>query len=153
MILGVGADLVRIERMQRSLASPSFMEKVFGPEERALLAATPPSRRAERAAGCWAAKEAFLKAAGRGLGGFSLAEIQALRLPSGAPYYALGGGEPGAGAAVHQPRRGDGPGLRGGRGPAGINRPAPGHTLPDQNFWQGGFCTWKCIEERSFTRT
>ena len=91
MILGVGADLVRIERMQRSLASPSFMEKVFGPEERALLAAAPPSRRAERAAGCWAAKEAFLKAAGRGLGGFSLAEIQALRLPSGAPYYALGG--------------------------------------------------------------
>ena len=91
MILGVGADLVRIERMQRSLASPSFMEKVFGPEERALLAAAPPSRRAERAAGCWAAKEAFLKAAGRGLGGFALAEIQALRLPSGAPYYALGG--------------------------------------------------------------
>lgn len=91
MILGIGVDTVRIARLEKSLASPAFLQKVFGEEERALLAATAPTRRAERAAGCWAAKEAFLKAAGRGLGGFALAEIQALRRPSGAPYYALRG--------------------------------------------------------------
>ena len=91
MILGIGVDTVRIARLEKSLASPSFMEKVFGPGERALLEATAPARRAERAAGCWAAKEAFLKAAGRGIGGFALAEIQVLRRPSGAPYYELSG--------------------------------------------------------------
>ena len=40
---------------------------------------------------CFAAKEAFLKAAGTGLGGFPLAELQTLRKESGAPYYALEG--------------------------------------------------------------
>ena len=88
MILGIGVDTVRIARLEKSLASPSFMEKVFGPGERALLEATAPARRAERAAGCWAAKEAFTKALGQGL---SLGEIQALRRPSGAPYYELSG--------------------------------------------------------------
>ena len=46
---------------------------------------------ARAAAACFAAKEAFLKAAGTGLGGFPLAELQALRKESGAPYYALEG--------------------------------------------------------------
>ncbi len=91
MIAGIGVDTVRIDRLQKSLARPSFLKKVFGPREQALLAATALSRRAERAAGCWAAKEAFLKAAGRGIGGFALDEIEALRRPSGAPYYALRG--------------------------------------------------------------
>lgn len=92
MIAGIGVDAVRIDRLQTSLARPAFVQKVFGPQERALLENTAPSRRAERAAGCWAAKEAFLKAAGRGIGGFALAEIQVLRRPSGAPYYQLSGG-------------------------------------------------------------
>ena len=39
----------------------------------------------------FAAKEAFLKAAGVGLGGFSLGDIQVLRQESGAPFYHLSG--------------------------------------------------------------
>ena len=66
MIAGVGVDMVRIERMEKSLGS-----------------------------------EAFLKACGKGLGGFALADIQVLRAESGAPYYALKGA-----AAAHMAENG-----------------------------------------------
>lgn len=91
MVMGIGTDLVKIERMEKSLASPAFWRRVFGPAERTLLEGLPPARRAASAAANFAAKEAFLKAAGRGLGGFALADIQVLRAKSGAPYYELGG--------------------------------------------------------------
>lgn len=91
MILGIGTDLCRVERMEKSLASPAFWKNVFGPGERQLLESLPPHRRAESAAACFAAKEAFLKAAGLGLGGLPLASIQALRRESGEPYYCLEG--------------------------------------------------------------
>ena len=39
----------------------------------------------------FAAKEAFLKAAGTGLGGFALTDLTVLRKESGAPYFALTG--------------------------------------------------------------
>ena len=34
MIYGIGTDLVRTERMEKSLASPAFLRRVFGEEER-----------------------------------------------------------------------------------------------------------------------
>ena len=99
MIFGIGCDLCAISRMEKSLSGPhgaAFARRVFGPAERAALglpdspALTP--RRAASAAADFAAKEAFLKAAGTGLAGpFSLAEIQAVRLPSGAPAYRFSG--------------------------------------------------------------
>ena len=58
-------------------------------------------RRAASAAANFAAKEAFLKACGKGLGGFALADIQVLRAESGAPYYALKGA-----AAAHMAENG-----------------------------------------------
>ena len=86
-----------MERLEKSLTGPhgqTFARRVFGTQEQTLLGlpwAEPPARsRKESAAANFAAKEAFLKAAGRGLGGFELAQIQVLRLESGAPYYALG---------------------------------------------------------------
>lgn len=91
MIYGVGYDLCQIERMQKSLQKESFCKRVFGAAEWEALQKLGPHRRAESAAACFAAKEAFLKAAGTGLGGFDLAEIQTLRRESGAPYYALQG--------------------------------------------------------------
>lgn len=91
MVFGLGMDLCKVERMEKSMERASFLERVFGPEERAALERLTPHRRAESAAACFAAKEAFLKAAGVGLGGFELADVQALRRESGAPYYALSG--------------------------------------------------------------
>ena len=91
MIAGIGTDLCRVGRIAASIARPGFLARVFSAEERALLDSLGPNRRVETAAANFAAKEAFLKAAGTGLGGFALADIAVLRQNSGAPYFAFSG--------------------------------------------------------------
>lgn len=83
MIKGIGIDVVHIERMQKNLSSPRFMERVFTAAEREHIGQTALS--AERAAGCYAAKEALAKALGCGLAGCPPGEVQTAPLPSGAP--------------------------------------------------------------------
>ncbi len=91
MIYGLGVDCTQVERIAKSMAKPHFAARVFSPAERDLFASRGEKHAAESAAGCYAAKEAFLKAAGKGLGGFALAEIAALRQASGAPVFQLSG--------------------------------------------------------------
>lgn len=105
MIYGIGCDLCGIARMEKSLRgehSAAFVRRVFGPEEQKLLGLPLPeaengpvrgaAHRAASAAADFAAKEAFLKAAGTGLREpFSLCEIEAVRLPGGAPEYHFSG--------------------------------------------------------------
>ena len=91
MIFGIGIDLCAVERVEKSLQKPTFVEHVFAPQEQTLLQALPPKHRAETAAAGFAAKEAFLKAAGTGLGGFALKDLAVLRKTSGAPYFAFSG--------------------------------------------------------------
>ena len=87
-LAGVGIDLVEVARMEKSLQNPRFITRVFGVSEQALL--TGP-RRFERAAANFAAKEAFSKAMGTGIRGFSLSEVEVLRDGLGAPYLCLSG--------------------------------------------------------------
>lgn len=91
MIWGIGIDNAAIDRFEAKLQNAAFCSRVYGEGERALLAGRAGRRAAEGAAGCFAAKEAFLKAAGLGLGGFPFSEIEALRAGSGAPYLAFSG--------------------------------------------------------------
>ena len=91
MIAGIGTDLCAVERIAASLERPGFAARVFSEAERQLLDSLHGRRRTETAAANFAAKEAFLKAAGTGLGGFSLAEIGVLRAESGAPFFSLTG--------------------------------------------------------------
>ena len=91
MVYGVGIDNVQISRMEKSLQKPRFAKWVFSEEELAMLEGLAPAKYLESAAGCFAAKEAFLKAAGVGLGGFALHEMAALRKESGQPYMAPSG--------------------------------------------------------------
>lgn len=84
-----GIDLVEIERIRRSLESPAFLQKVFGEHERAAFSQN--GLRAESAAGAFAAKEAFSKALGTGIRGFSLKEVEVLHDQYGAPYFLLSG--------------------------------------------------------------
>lgn len=92
MIYGIGMDCVKIERIAKSLEKAHFERRVFSPAEQALFAGIGnAAKRSETAAANFAAKEAFLKAAGVGLGGFALSEIAALRRETGAPYYQLSG--------------------------------------------------------------
>ena len=91
MICGIGTDLCSADRMAQKLQRPGFADKVFSPAEQALLRTLGEKRRAETAAANFAAKEAFLKAAGTGLGGFVLTDVAILRQESGAPYFSLNG--------------------------------------------------------------
>ena len=91
MILGIGIDLCAAARIEKSLGKPAFCDYVFAPAEQALLWGLGGRRRAETAAANFAAKEAFLKAAGTGLGGFALPELALLRAKGGAPYFELSG--------------------------------------------------------------
>lgn len=107
MIAGIGVDSVEIARMGESISGATFLKRVFSAEERALFEGKKENRAAELAAGCFAAKEAFLKATGRGLGGFALSDIAVLREKSapdahtGRPYFALTGA-----AAEHMAQNG-----------------------------------------------
>lgn len=103
MLYGIGCDLCEVARVVRALNGAhgaAFLRRVFGEAERSALglcAPLPEGRRgahlAARAAANFAAKEAFLKAAGTGLAApFALCEIEAVRLPSGAPEYRFSGG-------------------------------------------------------------
>ena len=66
MIVGLGTDIVRVERIAQSMEryGEHFLEKVFTPEERRYCNSRP--NRAERYAVRFAAKEAFSKAIGTG---------------------------------------------------------------------------------------
>ena len=104
MVYGIGCDLCSIARMEKSLLGPHgavFTRRVFGPAEQAALGlplaekegtARRTAHTVASAAADFAAKEAFLKAAGTGLREpFSLCEIEAVRLPGGAPAYHFSG--------------------------------------------------------------
>ena len=66
MIVGLGTDIVQVERIARAMEQygDHFLEKVFTPEERGYCDSRP--NRAERYAVRFAAKEAFSKAIGTG---------------------------------------------------------------------------------------
>ena len=50
MIYGIGVDTASAARLEKSIARAHFVQRVFGPEERALLQGRSPARRAETAA-------------------------------------------------------------------------------------------------------
>ena len=92
MILGVGMDLCQIERIEKAIAKPRFMERVFTPAERARIEAAGGVRRGEIAAGTFAAKEAVAKALGTGFAGFFADAVEVLPDALGRPCCVLTGG-------------------------------------------------------------
>lgn len=89
--VGLGLDLVQIERMEQILArTPSFVSKVFSEAERAYCdgTASPATHYATR----FAAKEAVLKALGTGFAfGIHPRDIEVVRHPNGRPTAKLTG--------------------------------------------------------------
>ncbi|GHV39665.1 hypothetical protein FACS189490_03680 [Clostridia bacterium] len=77
MILGVGTDIVTVDRIRRALQKPAFVKKCFTENE---SYETPQS-----AAGLFAAKEAAAKALGTGFSGFFPRDIEILKDENGKP--------------------------------------------------------------------
>ena len=71
MILGVGLDLADIDRIEKAIEKPHFLERIFSEEERMQIE----RKGAQTAAGFWAAKEAIAKALGTGFRGFNMWDI------------------------------------------------------------------------------
>jgi holo-[acyl-carrier protein] synthase len=89
-VVGLGTDVVDVERMRQVLTrTPTFRRRVFTAGEQELCEGRrdPVPAYAAR----FAAKEAVLKALGEGLGAADMAEIEVVRLPSGAPELVLVG--------------------------------------------------------------
>ncbi len=90
MILGIGIDLVQVSGMEHSLQSAAFLDKVFTQAE--LKDCDSFKNKAERLAGKFAAKEAFMKAIGAGLRqDVWFKQIEVLSDEAGKPYIQTSG--------------------------------------------------------------
>ena len=87
MELRNGIDLAAVSRMEKSLQRESSISTRIKYRRRKNRQAQP----AQTAAALWAAKEAFGKAMGTGLSGWSLPEAAVAHTPEGAPYFDLSG--------------------------------------------------------------
>ncbi|SHE70225.1 holo-ACP synthase [Clostridium fallax] len=84
MILGIGSDIIEINRIENAIENTKgFLQKVFTEEEKKLFLKK--SMRSETIAGNFAVKEAVSKALGTGIRGFSLKDIEVLRNDLGKP--------------------------------------------------------------------
>ena len=91
MIVGVGLDLVEIDRMKDSMDrhGPTFAERILHPDEDRSRVGT--GEGAAHLAGLFAAKEAVMKALGTGMAGAAFKDIAVLNRPNGEPYVRLSG--------------------------------------------------------------
>lgn len=88
MILGVGTDIVEIERIAASIErlGERFVKRILTEPERDQFAQLNPQRAASFLAKRFAAKEAAVKALGTGIGsGVSFQHFTVVNLPSGKP--------------------------------------------------------------------
>ncbi|MET4561262.1 holo-[acyl-carrier protein] synthase [Lysinibacillus parviboronicapiens] len=87
MIKGIGLDIVEIERIAKVMArSNKFMERILSQREQTIFATHSETRKIEFLAGRFAAKEAFSKALGTGIGKeCELQDIEILRGEAGNP--------------------------------------------------------------------
>lgn len=88
MIYGIGTDLCDVGRIEKSIARPAFLQHVYTPAEQESLSPIR-ARSRRKPPRPTLLQRSILKACGTGLSGFSMAEIAALRQPSGAPYLNL----------------------------------------------------------------
>lgn len=84
MIVGIGVDVVHVDRLKRWLRIPGLLERYFHPDE--LSSALAKGAGAELSlAARFAAKEAFGKALGTGLAGIVLKDIMVVNRHNGRP--------------------------------------------------------------------
>src|SRR5699024_1219637 len=87
MIEGIGIDLVELDRIEKVLINQKrFVKRILTKNEQAAFNKLhKENRRIEFIAGRFAAKEAFAKAAGTGIGKLSFQHIEVMPADNGAP--------------------------------------------------------------------
>ncbi len=90
MVIGIGCDIMEIERISRAIARAAFVRRVYTADEIAYCQGRGQQAAASFAAR-FAAKEAVLKALGTGLRGGSLQEIVVTSNALGKPEVCLSG--------------------------------------------------------------
>lgn len=84
MIIGIGVDLIEIDRVERAYQKVTFQNKYFTQKEIEFIGTD-----YKKAAGNFAVKEAVAKMFGTGFRGFSPIDIEVLRDEQGKPYVNL----------------------------------------------------------------
>ena len=78
MIVGIGNDIIEIERIEKAISKEGFKAKVF--TQREIENIVKRGNRAETYAGIFSAKEAISKAIGTGVREFSLTDLEILMM-------------------------------------------------------------------------
>lgn len=84
MILGIGTDIIEIDRIEKAIQKERFLKRYFTPSE--ILLYQEKGNKPQTIAGNFAAKEAIAKAMGTGFLSFSPIDIEILRDEKGAPF-------------------------------------------------------------------
>lgn len=87
MIVGLGIDIIEVERVKKASLSKRFMDRVYTPDEHAFFAKR--GYNPQTIAGSFAAKEAVSKALGTGFGLICWKDVEILHSESGQPYVRL----------------------------------------------------------------
>lgn len=84
MIVGIGNDIIEIERIEKAISKEGFKAKVF--TQREIENIVKRGNRTETYAGIFSAKEAISKAIGTGVREFALTDLEILNDDLGKPY-------------------------------------------------------------------
>ena len=84
MIIGIGNDIIEIERIEKAISKEGFKNKIY--TQRELENIEKRGNRTETYAGIFSAKEAISKAIGTGVREFSLTDLEILNDDLGKPY-------------------------------------------------------------------
>ena len=84
MIVGIGNDIIEIERIEKAISKEGFKNKIY--TQRELKNIEKRGNRIETYAGIFSAKEAISKAIGTGVREFSLTDLEILNDDLGKPY-------------------------------------------------------------------
>ena len=87
MIVGIGNDIIEIERIEKAISKEGFKNKIY--TQRELENIKKRGNRAETYAGVFSAKEAISKAIGTGVREFSLTNLEILNDDLGKPYVVI----------------------------------------------------------------
>jgi len=83
MIAGIGTDIAEVKRFEKWVQNPEMIERFFNEKE--VSSAKSDSAKCQHYAVRFAAKEAFSKALGTGINGFSLKEVYITNDSKGKP--------------------------------------------------------------------